>query len=84
MTDTGNHRVQNFDSLGTFRSQWGTEGSGDGQLNEPAGIAVDANGLLYVVDSGNHRVQRFTTSARSWTSGGPRGAGTDNFSALMV
>ena len=35
-------------------------GSGPGQFEEPRGIAVDANDVLYVTDYDNFRVQRFT------------------------
>ncbi len=38
-----------------------TAGSAPGQFNSPRGIAVDANGVLYVTDYDNLRVQRFTT-----------------------
>ena len=38
-----------------------TSGSGIGQFNEPRGIDMDANGVLYVTDYENFRVQRFTS-----------------------
>ncbi len=37
----------------------GEAGRGDGQFNEPADVAFDAAGRLYVVDTRNIRVQRF-------------------------
>ncbi len=37
-----------------------TAGSQPGQFDSPRGIAVDANGVLYVTDYNNFRVQRFT------------------------
>ena len=45
-----------------FITQWGGLGSGDGQFNEPLGIATDAAGDVYVVDATNYRVQKFTSS----------------------
>ncbi len=36
-------------------------GSGDGQFNEPRGIDIDDNDVLYVLDRLNQRVQRFTS-----------------------
>lgn len=30
VADTGNSRIQKFDSDGNFITKWGTEGSGDG------------------------------------------------------
>lgn len=35
-------------------------GSGPGQFNQPRGIAMDPNNVLYVTDAENLRVQRFT------------------------
>ncbi len=34
-------------------------GKANGQFNQPRGIAVDENGMIYVVDAGNLRVQKF-------------------------
>jgi uncharacterized protein (TIGR03663 family) len=39
----------------------GGEGSGDGEMLGPIGVAVDASGNPYVVDNGNDRIQRFDT-----------------------
>ncbi len=57
--DTGNHRIQKFDSRGNFIMTWGSYGSGNGQFEYPSGVALDANGNIYVADSGNNRVQIF-------------------------
>jgi len=37
----------------------GARGAGPGQFLEPSGIAVDAQGNVYVADKGNHRIQKF-------------------------
>ena len=55
----GGGRIQKFDSDGTYLTQWGTEGSGDGQFNGPFGVAVDSLGNVYVTDAGNSRIQKF-------------------------
>ena len=44
-----------FDPEGEYIARWGEKGSGDGQLNGPAGLEFDPNGNLLVVDSLNHR-----------------------------
>ena len=47
---------------GTFLTKWGSFGSGDGQFNEPDGVAIDASGNVYVADTGNNRIQKFDSS----------------------
>ena len=42
-----------------YITQWGTYGTGDGQLNLPFGIAVVASGNVYVTEYGNNRIQVF-------------------------
>ncbi|MGH9927398.1 MAG: hypothetical protein ACRD5B_18680 [Nitrososphaeraceae archaeon] len=38
---------------------WGSEGTADGQFNEPGGIDVDPLGRVIVADTGNNRMQIF-------------------------
>ncbi|MGQ9491176.1 MAG: flippase activity-associated protein Agl23 [Anaerolineae bacterium] len=74
VADSGNHRVQVFNPDGTFLRQWGSLckldtregciGTGDGQFNEPWGIAVGPDGSVYVADTWNHRIQRFTNEGQ--------------------
>ncbi len=46
-----------------FGGTFGSEGTGNGQLAGPAGVAVnEATGDVYVVDKGNNRVQYFTAA----------------------
>ncbi|HZO11008.1 MAG TPA: SBBP repeat-containing protein, partial [Nitrososphaeraceae archaeon] len=59
VADAGNDRIQLFDSNGTFITKWGTSGAGDGQLDQPTGIATDSSGNVYVVDRYNNRIQVF-------------------------
>jgi tripartite motif-containing protein 71 len=56
VADSGNHRVQAFDSLGNFVAEFGSFGTGDGQFNTPQGLAVDASGRVLVADQGNSRL----------------------------
>ena len=59
VTDTGNSRVQKFDSNGSFITKWGGEGSGDGHFSQIHDIAVHPNGkFIYTVELDNHRVQK--------------------------
>jgi hypothetical protein len=51
--------VQEFDSAGTYLSQFGSLGTTPGQLNGPNGVALGPNGTVYVADYNNNRVERF-------------------------
>ncbi len=76
VADSGNHRIQKFDSNGKFLTQWGSEGDGPGQFKEPWGIAVDAAGHVYVADTWNHRIQKFDAEGnllRQWGGYGATG-----------
>ncbi|MCG3197462.1 MAG: hypothetical protein HUU16_06495 [Candidatus Omnitrophica bacterium] len=42
---------------GVVQHNFGGPGGGVGQFSNPRGIAVDNDGLVFVVDRGNHRVQ---------------------------
>lgn len=60
-----NSRIAKFDKTGRFISSFGTKGSGPGQLSGVHGIAVDAEGRIFVADRSNRRVQIFDQSGRS-------------------
>jgi DNA-binding beta-propeller fold protein YncE len=55
----GNSRVAKYDNKGKWIRNWGSRGSGQGQFNIVHGIAIDAQGLVYVADEGNKRIQVF-------------------------
>ena len=48
-----------FDRTGKFLKEWGSKGSGPGQLSEPHTIAMDSRGRLFVGDRENNRIQIF-------------------------
>lgn len=75
--DAGNNLVQKFTTAdGTtysFSTQWGGPGSGNGQFNEPRGVAVDSSDNIYVADAMNNRIQKFDSSGgylAQWSSDG--------------
>jgi hypothetical protein len=60
-TDQDSSNVQLVTNTGTFLTTWGSAGSGDGQFNQPEGIAVDnKNGNVFVADEFNARIQKFS------------------------
>jgi tripartite motif-containing protein 71 len=63
----------------TYITQWGSLGSGNGQFFEPRGMAVDADGSVYVADWNNGRIQKFTATGTYLTQWGSRGSGDGQF-----
>ena len=78
VTDLGNMRVQKFSNTGTFLNAWGSSGTGPGQFNSPAGIAV-FNGSVYVVDTQQHRVQQFDLDGNFISTWGDEGENAGQF-----
>jgi DNA-binding beta-propeller fold protein YncE len=50
-----------------------------GELDRPAGVAVDSRGMVFVSEDGNCRVSVFTTQGRFMTSFGKRGNNLGEF-----
>ena len=66
----GNARVHIFSPKGELKRSWGEPGKGPGQFHLPHGIAVNAEGLVYVCDREADRIQIFTPDGeylREWT-----------------
>jgi sugar lactone lactonase YvrE len=78
VADTGNHRIQKFSGDGTYLTQWGSHGSGDGQFQYPKGVAIHA-GNVYVTDTGNHRIQEFTDTGVYMSQWGTSGSANGQF-----
>ena len=62
-----------------FLLKFGTLGSGGGQFDGPAGVAVDTAGDVYVADEYNHRIQKFGGSGNFLTEWGTYGSGDGQF-----
>ena len=67
IADSFNHRIRKVDAAGTITTVAGSGRSGYGgdggpavaaQLNQPAGVALDGAGNLYIADLFNHRIRK--------------------------
>ena len=59
VADPAGHLIWHMTLAGDVVDVWGSHGAAPGQFNEPADVAVDAAGNVYVADTWNHRVQKF-------------------------
>lgn len=80
--DTENHRVRKVTPQGIITTVAGSDtGSGDNgpavqaRLFQPAGIALDASGNVYISDSNNHRVRVVSPAGNIQTVAGNGSAG---------
>lgn len=82
VADSGNHALRRIAPDGRVSTVAGNgeRGSRDGsgraaQFNEPMGVAVAADGSVYVADFGNHTVRRVSTTGVVSTVAGTAGQG---------
>ena len=64
VSDSRNHRIQKFSLDGKYLGQFGSFGSGPGQLNIPWGLGLDTDGNVYVADWRNDRIQKWSPSGQ--------------------
>ena len=74
VADDHNHRVQGFDSNGTFLRSFGHKGENAGEFKNPTGIAIDKDRNILVSEYYNHRVQIFSWEGRHLGSIGGKGS----------
>ena len=74
VADQGNHRVQVFDSNGTFLRSFGHKGENAGEFKHPFGIAINKDRKIFVADSENNRIQIFRWEGRHLGSFGGQGS----------
>jgi sugar lactone lactonase YvrE len=58
---------------------FGEKGSGNGQLSEPFGIAVDSKGNIWISDMGNNRIEEFDAEGKYLFQFGKKGTGNGEF-----
>ena len=74
LADSDNHRVQVFDSNGTFLRFFGREGKNAGEFKYPFGVSINKDRNIFVADTNNHRIQIF--SWEGWHLGSFGGQGS--------
>jgi DNA-binding beta-propeller fold protein YncE len=72
--------VSMFTTAGTATGQFGGPGTGNGQFNQPWGVAIDAQtDNVFVVDQGGDRVEEFDQNGKYVGQFGSQGNGQDQF-----
>ncbi|HEY8082619.1 MAG TPA: S8 family serine peptidase [Solirubrobacterales bacterium] len=79
VSDSYYGRIKHYNSEGEFLDQFGTPGSGEGQLNSPRGIAFNQEGDLLVVDGLNNCIVKFTPEGEFLDQFGAEGEGNGQF-----
>ncbi len=82
LSDSGSQRVLKFSPEGKLLAKAGTKytkGEGNGEFNEPMGIAVASNGNVFVCDRDNHQVQILNSDLQFIHSFGEHGKGATKF-----
>jgi hypothetical protein len=83
VSDSGNHRIQQFSTAGgAFIASFGSQGSDVGQFTSPKGLAYDSSGTLFIVDAGNNRIVMVQGSA-VMDATGTGGNGLGQFSGAL-
>jgi sugar lactone lactonase YvrE len=81
VADMGNQAIRKVEVTGvvtTLAGKFGSRGAADGpgaaaRFNDPAGIAIDASGALYVADSSNHTIRKISPAGLVTTLAGTAG-----------
>jgi sugar lactone lactonase YvrE len=97
VADTGHDRIVRFTADGDYLTHWGVRysqpyGYQIGEFWEPKGVAVDAEGNVYVADTGHHCIQKFTADGiglGTWSIGDgpfncPAGIAIDCYGTIYV
>ena len=63
------HCIQKFTLNGQFVSQFGSEGTADGNFKAPYGLVLSQSELLFVCDRNNNRIQVFKNDQYSYSFG---------------
>lgn len=78
ISDTLNHRIVVVDDKGLVVTTWGSQGSDNGQFNQPRSIGLDHFGNILVLDTGNSRVETFSGLGQFISTWGALGEASPN------
>ncbi len=81
VADAVGQQVVVYGSAGQRLLSWGSRGSGDGEFNFPAYIALSGSGEVLVTDALNYRVQAFDQNGKFLWKMGRQGDGSGDFAA---
>ena len=74
VVDTNNYRIQKFDSSGNYQTQWGTQGTGNGEFRFPYDIAIDSQNNVYICEAEYANVvQKFDETGKFLNRWGKKG-----------
>jgi DNA-binding beta-propeller fold protein YncE len=62
-----------------FITKWGSSGSGNGEFQNPWGVAIDDTGNVYVSEYNGHRIQKFDGLGNYLAQWGSFGTGDGEF-----
>jgi hypothetical protein len=82
VADPTDGRIEAFNPQGEYLFQFGTSGSGEGQLSSSAwNLAVDPSGDVWVADTGNNRVEEFSEAGKLIRQFGSKGSAAGQFNS---
>jgi len=79
VADTGNNRIQKFDTANLYLAGYGTLGTGNTAVNSPYGIAGDTSGTMFIADTMNNRILKWSAAGGYVSKWGTAGSGTGQF-----
>ena len=79
LTNGFSHTVQLFTENWVLISEWGGNGSDNGQFNNPSGVTTDRFGRIFIADQENHRIQVFDSNGNFEYTFGSYGSGNGQF-----
>jgi DNA-binding beta-propeller fold protein YncE len=78
VADTANDRIERFNLEGEEAFEWGSDGSGPGELSNPRGVAANESEVI-VADDDNQRIDKFDPSGAFQRAVGTQGQGRGEF-----